>query len=41
MAEGGTVRVNPVSFPVLTGTTNDGILPGGGGGATSRSGPAA
>jgi len=41
MAEGGTVRVKPVSSPVLTGTTNDGILPGGGCGATSRSGPAA
>ena len=41
MAEGGPVRVNPVGSPVLTGTTNDAILPGGGRGATSRSGPAA
>ena len=41
MAEAGTVRVDPVSSSVLTGTTNDGILPGGGCGATSRSGPAA
>src|SRR4030095_8523097 len=41
LVEGGAVSVSPVTSHVLTGATNDGILPGGGCGTASRSGPAA